>query len=100
MAVLRRDLGGALLQGAMAAGASVEEGVLVRGPLMETGARDARVRGVVLAGRDGGDLRVPAPLVIPADGRPSPLPLPLRLPRHPPRPPRRAVGPHLADAPP
>jgi flavin-dependent dehydrogenase len=92
MAILRRDLDAALLEGAIAAGARVEEGVLVRGPLMETGARDARVRGVVLAGRDGRDVRVPAPLVIAADGRRSRLALPLGLARHPRRPRRWAIG--------
>jgi flavin-dependent dehydrogenase len=92
MAILRRDLDAALLGGAIAAGARVEDGVLVRGPLMETAARDARVRGVVLAGRDGRDVRVPAPLVIAADGRRSRLALPLGLARHPRRPRRWAIG--------
>jgi flavin-dependent dehydrogenase len=64
---------------------------------MESGARDARVRGVVLAGRDGGDLRVPAPLVIAADGRRSRLALPLGLARHPPRPRRWAIGAYFDD---
>jgi flavin-dependent dehydrogenase len=92
LAIPRRDLDAALLRGAIAAGACVEEGVVVRGPLMDTAARDARVRGIVLAGRDGRDVRVPAPLVIAADGRRSRLALPLGLARHPPRPRRWAIG--------
>ena len=51
-----------------------------------------RVRGVVMAGRDGRDVRVPAPLVIAADGRRSRLALPLGLARHPRRPRRWAIG--------
>ena len=92
MAMLRRDLDTALVRAAAAAGARVEEDVLVRGPLLDTSSGEARVRGVVLAGRDGKDLRVPAPLVIAADGRRSRLALALGLTRHPPHPRRWAVG--------
>jgi menaquinone-9 beta-reductase len=92
MALLRRDLDAALVRDADAAGARVEEGVLVRGPLVDTDGGEARVRGVVLAGRDGNDLRVPAPLVIAADGRRSRLALALGLAQHPRRPRRWAVG--------
>jgi menaquinone-9 beta-reductase len=89
LALLRRDLDAALVGAAGAAGARVEEGVLVRGPL-----RDERgtVRGVIIAGRDGRDVRVPAPLVIAADGRRSRLAVALGLLRHPRRPRRWAVG--------
>lgn len=92
LAIIRRALDAALVRGAASAGARVEEDVLVRGPLMETAAPRARVRGVVLAGRDGRDLRVPAPLVIAADGRRSRLALALGLTRHPRRPRRWAIG--------
>ena len=51
-----------------------------------------RVRGVVIAGRDGRDIRIPAPLVIAADGRRSRIALALRLARHPKWPRRWAVG--------
>lgn len=88
LAITRRTLDAALVGEAAAAGARVEEGVLVRGPLLS----DGRVRGVVLAGRDGRDVRVPAPLVIAADGRRSRIALPLGLARHPPRPRRWAIG--------
>jgi flavin-dependent dehydrogenase len=88
-AMLRRHLDAALAAAAVAAGARFEDGVVVRGPLLEgTG----RVRGVILAGRDGRDLRVPAPLVIAADGRRSRLALALELVRHPRRPRRWAIG--------
>jgi len=97
LALLRRDLDGALLQGALAAGARVEEGIVVRGPLVDSDRDGPRVRGVVLSGRDGRDLRVPAPMVIGADGRRSRLALPLGLARHPRRPRRWAVGAYFAD---
>ena len=89
LALLRHDLDGALAAAAVAAGARFEEGVLVRGPLLED---RGRVRGVILAGRDGRDIRVPAPLVVAADGRRSRVAMPLGLLRHPRRPRRWAIG--------
>ena len=76
----------------MLAGARVEDGVLVRAPLVESAVGRPRVRGVVIAGRDGRDIRIPAPLVIAADGRRSRIALALRLARHPKWPRRWAVG--------
>ena len=71
----------------------MEEGVTVRGPLLDREAgKLPRVRGVIIRGRDGRDLRVPAPLVIAADGRRSRLALALGLAHHPQRPRRWAVG--------
>lgn len=90
--ILRRDLDLALLQAAAAAGARVEEGVLARAPLVDSRDGAPRVRGLVLAGPDGRDLRVPAPIVIAADGRRSRLALALGLIRHPSRPRRWAIG--------
>ena len=92
LAIERRTLDAALLQAAVAAGARVEDGVLVRGPLLDTGARDPHVRGIVMAGRDGRDLRVPAPIVIAADGRRSRLATAVGLARQPRRPRRWAIG--------
>jgi menaquinone-9 beta-reductase len=92
LALQRRTLDAALLRGATGAGARVEDGVLVRGPLLDNETPGARVRGVVIAGRDGRDVRVPAPLVIAADGRRSRLAFPLGLARHPRRPRRWAIG--------
>ena len=68
----------------------------MRGPLARH-ERRPRVRGVVMAGRDGRDVRVPAPLVIAADGRRSRLALPLGLARHPRRPRRWAIGAYFDD---
>ncbi len=88
LSILRRDLDGALASAAVAAGARFEAGVTVRGPLLD----DGRVRGVVIAGRDGRDVRMPAPLVVAADGRRSRLAIALGLTRHPARPRRWAIG--------
>jgi flavin-dependent dehydrogenase len=92
--IVRRDLDAALLDAAVAAGARVEDGVLVRGPLVDAA---LRVRGVIIAGRDGRDVRVPAPLVIAADGRRSRIALPLGLVRQPRRPRRWAIGAYFND---
>ena len=91
-ALLRRDLDEALMREAVAAGARFEEKTIVRGPLMDDDRSGPRVRGVVLAGRDGRDLRVPSALAIAADGRRSRLALTLGLTRHPRRPRRWAIG--------
>jgi geranylgeranyl reductase family protein len=91
-ALLRRDLDAALVRAAVAAGARLEERVLVRGPLLDRSSPAPRVRGVVLAGRDGRDIRVPAPTVIAADGGKSRIAHALGLVRLPARPQRWAVG--------
>jgi menaquinone-9 beta-reductase len=91
LALPRRELDQALVEEAAAAGARIEEGVLVRAPLLEGNGAPV-VRGVVIAGSDGRDVRIPTPLVIAADGRRSRLALALKLTRHPPRPRRWAVG--------
>ena len=90
-------LDAALVRGAVDAGARVEEGVLVRGPLVDDDAPAARPRGRRSPARDGRDVRVPAPLVIAADGRRSRLALPLGLARHPRRPRRWAIGAYFDD---
>jgi flavin-dependent dehydrogenase len=97
LAILRRDLDTALVRSAVDAGARFEEGVCVRGPLIDDAGDGHRVRGVIVAGADGRDVRIPAPLVIAADGRRSRLALPLGLARHPRRPRRWAVGAYFAD---
>ncbi len=91
-AILRRDLDGALLGGACVAGARVEHQVVVRGPLVDNSGRTMRVRGVTVQGRDGKDVRIPAPLVIAADGRRSRLAMAFELLCHPRRPRRWAIG--------
>jgi len=96
-ALLRRDFDRVLMGAAVGAGARLEEATIVRGPLVDNTRDGPRVRGVVLAGRDGRDLRVPAPMVIAADGRRSRLAIPLGLTRHPRRPRRWAVGAYFSD---
>jgi geranylgeranyl reductase family protein len=91
-AVLRRDLDDSLARAAVAAGVRFEQGTVVRGPLLDEDAAGPCVRGVVLAGCDGRDLRVPAAMVVAADGRRSRLAIALGLTRQPRRPRRWAVG--------
>jgi menaquinone-9 beta-reductase len=98
LAIRRRDLDIALLEESSGAGALVEEGVLVKGPLTESEGCRVRVRGVIIADRDGRDIRIPAPLVIAADGRRSRIALALGLTRHPARPRRWAVGAYVEHA--
>lgn len=91
LSIVRRRLDALLANAAVAAGARFEDGVLVRGPLVDE--EDGhRVRGVVIAGRDGRDMRVPAPIVIAADGRRSRIAIPLGLARQPEHPRRWAIG--------
>jgi len=96
-ALLRRDRDGYLMRAAVAAGVRFEEATLVRGPLVDNSGGGPRVRGVVLAARDSRDVRVPAPMVIAADGRRSRLAIPLGLTRQPNRPRRWAVGAYFSD---
>jgi flavin-dependent dehydrogenase len=96
LSIVRRDLDTALHNGATAAGARFEDGVVVRASLVDT-SHQRCVRGVVLAGRDGRDLRVPAPLVIAADGRRSCLAFQFGLARQPRRPRRWAIGAYYQD---
>jgi flavin-dependent dehydrogenase len=84
----RSVLDTALLRAAEAAGAVIEEGVMVRGPRMA----DGQVRGLLVAGRDGGDVRVDAPITIAADGASSRLARALSLSHHAARPRRWAAG--------
>jgi flavin-dependent dehydrogenase len=90
--IRRRDLDAALLRAAADAGARVEEGVLVEGPLLDSAETTPRVIGLVIKGRDGRSLRVPAPLVIAADGRYSRVARALGLSYAPQAPRRWAMG--------
>jgi flavin-dependent dehydrogenase len=91
LSIGRRALDAALVQTALAAGVRFEEGVAVRGSLIDATSA-SRVRGVIIAGRDGRAIRVPAPMVIAADGRRSVLAIPNGLSRQPRRPRRWAIG--------
>jgi len=95
LSIVRHVLDATLVNQAIAAGARFEDGVLVRGTIVDE-TTPPRVRGVVMAGRDGQDIRVPAPWVIAADGRRSSLAVPLGLTRQPKRPRRWAIGGYFA----
>jgi len=95
LSIVRHALDLALVRTATAAGVRFEDGVLVRGTLVDE-TPTPRVRGIVIAGRDGKDVRVPAPWVIAADGRRSSLAVPLGLTRQPERPRRWAIGSYFA----
>ena len=91
-ALLRRELDSWLLEAGVGAGAHVEEGVAVQEALVHEGAAGPEVRGVVVKGRDGRPLRIPALMTIAADGRQSTLAFSLGLAAHPERPRRWAAG--------
>lgn len=90
--LMRRALDTALLRAAAGAGARIDEGVLVQGPLLDTSGAAAAVTGLLVQGRDGRPLRLQAPVVIAADGRYSRVARPLGLSTTPRAPRRWAVG--------
>ena len=89
--IRRRDLDTILLEAAIRAGASVEQGTHVTSPLVEGENGRQRVRGVSVRSRERTTPR-PASVVIAADGRRSRLAFALGLARHPRRPRRWAIG--------
>jgi flavin-dependent dehydrogenase len=91
-AILRRDLDAILLRAAVAAGCVFDEGVTVRGALVD--GRRRAVSGVVVSTREG-DRPLRAPVVVGADGRRSRLAFGLNLAHHPARPRRWAIGGHF-----
>lgn len=93
-ALPRADLDAALAAAAADAGARLEHGVLVRGPIVD---ESSRVAGLVISGRDGRAIRIPARLVIAADGRHSRIARTLGLSRSPAHPRRWAVGAYFSD---
>lgn len=68
-AITRREFDCVLVAAARDAGASVEEGVLVTGPLVDTRGSRATVTGLTVRSHDGRSLDVAARVVIAADGR-------------------------------
>ena len=92
-AVLRRDLDHALLNAAAAAGARVEEGVLVRGVVTS----GTCVEGVEISGGAGASVHVSSRIVIAADGRQSQLARSLGMGAVPAQPRRWAVGGYFTD---
>jgi flavin-dependent dehydrogenase len=93
-AITRYDLDAWLLECAIAAGARFESALVARQPLLAVGGALPVVRGLVLArrGRAGDLSRLPASLVIAADGHRSALARALALARVPRRPRRWAYG--------
>ena len=77
-----------LIERALAAGATLPEETAIR----DVSIADARVAGVVAAGRDGTALSHPARMVIAADGRRSAIAIGRGFSRHPERPRRWAIG--------
>jgi flavin-dependent dehydrogenase len=88
-AIERRELDAILLQQAVAAGASVDDGTMVSGPGLDAW---GRVSGVRIRARDGREQLRRARIVVAADGRESRLARALRLLFHPVRPRRWAIG--------
>ena len=96
-ALLRADLDSALVGAASAAGARIEEGVLVEGPLLDASSPERLVAGLIIKGRDGRPIRIPAPIVIAADGRYSRVARALGLSGCARHPRRWAVGAYFSD---
>ena len=92
----RADLDAALVSAARAAGATVDEGVLVNAPILGPGHEPA-VEGVFVKGRDGRAVPLRARLVIAADGRSSRVARALGLSSVPSHPRRWAVGAYFSD---
>jgi flavin-dependent dehydrogenase len=85
-AITRRELDQLLVTAAAEAGARIDEGVVIRGPLVRDDRLGARVRGVIVTGRDGRPVAIRAGITIAADGRTSRVASALGLitpPRHP-----------------
>ena len=89
-AIVRREFDEALVRCAAAAGAAIDERVLVRGPLLD--GRANAVCGVTVRGRAGQAQELRARVVIAADGRESRVARALALARYPSHPRRWAVG--------
>ena len=92
LAVTRYQLDTLLVDAAVDAGVRFEPGVRVREALARENGHGPEVCGVVLYGRDGRPLRVPARVTIAADGRHSRLAFGLGLACHPAWPRRWAIG--------
>jgi geranylgeranyl reductase family protein len=93
----RSDLDAALVMAAAGAGARVEQGVVVQGPVVDSTGHEPSVRGVKITGCQGKSLTIPARMVIAADGRYSRVARALALSRAAPWPRRWAVGAYFED---
>jgi flavin-dependent dehydrogenase len=90
--VSRRDLDAALVMAAAGAGARIEEGVLVQGPLVDSSGNQPAVTGLTVSGRQGKPLQIRSRIVIAADGRYSRVARALGLSCAAPWPRRWAIG--------
>ena len=97
-AISRRHLDEALVAAAVDAGVQFDQRVSVRGPLLEEGTHGPRVGGVLVRGRSGRSLRIPASVTIGADGRRSVVATSLGLVRSAPAPRRWVVGGYFENA--
>jgi flavin-dependent dehydrogenase len=93
----RRNLDQALADAAAAAGAQIDEEVLVQGPLIDSTGGVPTVAGLLIQRRDGRVLPVRARMVIAADGRYSRVGRALRLSRSAPHPRRWAIGAYFSS---
>lgn len=91
-AMMRRDLDARLAAASVAAGARLEDGVLVHEALVDRSRRAPRVYGLIAKAADGRSLRIRARVVIAADGRHSRAARGLGLSCHPAAPRRWAIG--------
>ena len=82
-----------LIERATAAGATIEQDVMIR----DVAIAGDRVAGVIVAGRNGGAITHPARIVIAADGRRSAIAFGRGLSRQPQRPRRWAIGGYFSD---
>ena len=90
--ISRSSFDAALMMAAAGAGARIEEGVLVQGPLVDTSSRQPIVTGLTITGRHGKSLEVRSRIVIAADGRYSRVARALGLSRAATWPRRWAIG--------
>ena len=90
--ISRGSFDAALMMAAAGAGARIEEGVLVQGPLVDSSSRCPVVTGLTVTGRQGESLHLRSRIVIAADGRYSRVARALGLSRAAPWPRRWAIG--------
>src|SRR4051812_32190052 len=95
--ISRRRLDMALIVAASDAGAEIEEDVLVQEASIDSGSHQSAVDGLLVKRRDGRTRRIPARMVIAADGRYSRVGRAIGLSQSATRPRRWAVGAYFQD---
>jgi flavin-dependent dehydrogenase len=95
--ISRRRLDMALVVAAADAGAEIDEDVLVREASLDTSSHQSAVAGLLVKRRDGRTRRIPARMVIAADGRYSRVGRALGLSRSAAHPRRWAIGAYFQD---